>query len=137
MNAIRVLALLLLVFPVPSFSDALSDCVDRSLKDGSVHGDAYCYAQESDRLEKELESLFSEKLRQLEGLPQALEVSKELRAEARRNFTEAQTHWMAYEQAACRFQADSTLGTGRPRAYSICKITLVKRRISDLEASGF
>ncbi|WP_197341373.1 lysozyme inhibitor LprI family protein [Ralstonia solanacearum] len=137
MNSIRMFAALLLLAPVPAFSDALTECLDRSLKDGAVHGDAYCYAAESERLDKEVEVLFAEKLRQLDSLSKALAVSKELQREARHNFTEAQAHWTAYRDAACRFEGDSNLGTGRPRAYSSCRIELDKRRIADLEASGF
>ena len=137
MNSIRIIAALLLLAPVPSFADGLPECLDRSLKEGATRGDDYCYAQESERLDKEVEVLFTEKLRQIDSLPRALTVSKELQRQARRNFTEAQEHWAAYRDAACRFESDTNLGTGRPRAYSSCRMELDKRRIADLQASGF
>ena len=137
MISIRMIAVLLLLAPVPSFAEGLSECLDRWLKEGATHGDAYCYAQESERLDKEVEILFTEKLRQLDSLPKELAVSKDLQRQARHNFTEAQKHWAAYRDAACRFKSDSNLGTGRPRAYSACRIELDKRRIADLQASGF
>lgn len=138
MSTIRVLALLLLMAPMSSsFSDTLTDCLDHSLNEGEVQGDAYCYAEESERLDKKVEVLFSEKLRQLGNLPKALAVSRELQMKARQNFTDAQAHWAAYKEAACRFEGDATLGTRRPRVYSACIIELDKRRIGDLEATGF
>lgn len=137
MNSIRMFAALLLLAPMPAFSDALAECLGRSLADGAAHGDAYCYAAESERRDKEVEVLFGEKLRQLNSLPKALAVSKELQREAQHNFTEAQAHWTAYRDAACQFEADSNLGTDRPRAYSSCRIELDKRRIADLKVSGF
>lgn len=137
MIRIRMIAVLWLLVPAPSFADPLSECLERALKEGATQGDAYCYAQESERLDKEVEARFAERLRQLDSLPRALAVSEDLRRQARHNFTEAQGHWVAYRDAACRFESDTNLGTGRPRAYSFCRIELDKRRIADLQASGF
>ena len=137
MASIRMIAVLLLLAPVPAFADGLSECLDRSLREAATHGDAYCYAQESKRLDKEVEALFTEKLRQLDSLPGALAVSEDLQRQARKDFTEAHRHWAAYKDTACRFESDTNLGTGRPRAYSSCRIEMDKRRIADLQASGF
>ncbi|TXD63278.1 DUF1311 domain-containing protein [Ralstonia sp. TCR112] len=124
------------VISLSAFSDELENCVQQAMK-GHPNDDMYCYAQESLRLESQEEKLFSDKLRQLNNLPSSLEISSELKRKARHDFLEAQKHWKTYVEAACRFSSDSNLGSGRARAYSQCKIDLIKRRISDLEVSGF
>ena len=99
--------------------------------------DVYCYAREADRLQQVSETFYAQKLREFDSLPAALAISNDLKQSARSHFVVAQTHWREYEEAFCRFQSDTTLGTGRELVYSRCKIDLTKRRIAELQAAGF
>jgi uncharacterized protein YecT (DUF1311 family) len=142
-QALKKLSLLfsILIFSIPCVfaesKDELQSCINKTLDENRPQDEPICYARESERLDGLMNALFTSKLSDIDNLPLSINVPVELQKKARAEFVKAQEHWLVYLESACKFESDTTLGSGHALVFYGCKIDLTKSRIAELTNSGF